>query len=1770
MRALVYVWACMVLLAAWYRGQIAHAAGCDARPQSACSAAPQQGDQLHSAGEDLRVGMHAPWKYTPPRLLEVSEWIAEYMDADGTADAAGLDTDLEPEFAAFVRHAGASSEHLQHMTEVELAHWALDYVRDRFGHAHAILAEWALASRAFAAKVMYYHSVHHDWCQAANLTLHFGDTQEPLYVLVRTNDHHGAAEHAAFAVSHTLSRVLPGSDAEFRDVALAEGLHRDIQYGHVMHRTRQKSSATLALFAQIGTRGFLQTYEATLQTCVAEHLECYFHHIYAESPHQASDKGSPNDARASILALQNYDVRVDLKNTEYNVVDDLVFDSDLFSDTAAHFPVSQHAGPGDLAPDLDEHNDNAVDFEADALFWKEYMELARRDLVEASSLEEYTADPFYLRPAFSSDTGDAAPTPPDFVNVQLAVVVEALQVHNPLLYLQQWAENQPVVGISALRKFLRGPRSMDMDALQRLADRLSSSSGSTSSSEIFINGHLQSADLDLHSVSTCLLCLHSITDLPLPPSSVHVDIGFVLQVVADFKANQTSIWDEARILPGFPDEANDVRHGHGRGDGDEENIPILWLSAAPLPQDPLPPRNLNDFARRVLQVGKGEEQDEEEEGGIAALMKLVPYKKDTVMCVLVLDVTSERDLQTLLHVVQLSRAEIVPIRWGLVFRVDAVSGERAVAQRAFVSAVLAVMNTAAARQASALGEHFMVLFLNALLENAGMLAHSGMGWMVEYAVTQAQVQMQLQIQMHEEEILKYEKWFRSLRVPAAQDEDVPIIALVNGKRVDIQDGLDAIFSTARTEQKRLANQILKKGTRASATDRDATAQGNKHAKGQAENPLRLLFVGMRALTRFSKLFEVDDEKEGAASTDRFVPDFRRFTLKHASGVTEPEQHVWQVPWAHLKHVWLAREKTHPPATTVWIVGDFGDSTGSAQTLLRVLVQWMSDKRQSQSSSGSFRLALIPVGSSTASAALTFHELGGAFLSGSRSDANMEDTLFQTVLGDSRRPTGKHAELLDDELWHEMTEKLLRALGIESNAARDGVVVVDGIGFSAAELAQDVDDFDALLHYRGTLRSRLMLEAFASTSTATDEDTVVLLSVAAAAVHKNCGGAALVGEYQSTVMSTSRMRKRIDQAGEFAFSLSSSKPSAASNIQVDAFLRLDDARLSKLTQLLTYLHTSLDVPVRIVLIPRFPSTKLSKRFTKHVFEPRVFVPDGSAFTYPVASFQSNALPQQLVLTVSVDAPRTWLVSASAAHVDLDNVVLAPQVDKDVEKKRTILAEYVLDAVIISGSAWENAYAPGQDEQEGKGAVAQSVQGLQLALKRFGGQLVSDTVVMQNVGYYQLRATQPSRLRVEMIGAGRDVFVFEATGEPYVGVMLDSLADARRDANAFTPLPVRRRPQAPTDEVKLVVNVDEDDLNNDLDLKNHGADLEIMARSRISFRWWLKLERMLSAGRAWWQRHVPVHFLTAKSKEPIHVFSVASGHLYERFLRIMMLSASRQSSRPIKFWLLGNYLSPMFKAALPAFAAEHGFDYELVAYQWPPWLRSQSERQRVLWAYKILFLDVLFPLDVSHVIFIDSDQVVRGDLAELLSYQPLPHGAPYAFVPFCDSRVDVEGFRFWKHGYWRGVLGERPYHISALFLVDLRRFRRIAAGDALRVQYQLLSRDPASLSNLDQDLPNSMNKPGGLPIASLPLDWLWCETWCAEDTKWRARTIDLCNNPMTKEPKLVSAKRIIPEWIQLDKEATKSMARILAVNASVSCNVGEKNSAEEPSCVEHAEL
>lgn len=519
---------------------------------------------------------------------------------------------------------------------------------------------------------------------------------------------------------------------------------------------------------------------------------------------------------------------------------------------------------------------------------------------------------------------------------------------------------------------------------------------------------------------------------------------------------------------------------------------------------------------------------------------------------------------------------------------------------------------------------------------------------------------------------------------------------------------------------------------------------------------------------------------------------------------------------------------------------------------------------------------------------------------------------------------------------------------------------------------------------------------------------------------------------------------------------------------------------RLAPLLLVLNQLINMNLRVFMNCQ---SKLSdmplKSFYRYVLEMETsFTADNSFASGPIAKFLD--MPQSPLFTLNLNTPESWMVESVRTPYDLDNIYLE-------EVDNVVAAEYELEYLLLEGHCYDIT-------------TGQPPRGLQFTLGTSTNPVIVDTIVMANLGYFQLKANPGAwTLRLRK-GRSEDIYrIYSHDGT-------DSPPEA--------------------DEVIVVLNnfkskIIKVKVQKKLDMMNE--DLLSDGTSENESGFWESLKWGFTGG----QKNEDVK---QDKDDVLNIFSVASGHLYERFLRIMMLSVLKHTKTPLKFWFLKNYLSPTFKEFIPYMAKKYNFQYELVQYKWPRWLHQQTEKQRIIWGYKILFLDVLFPLAVDKILFVDADQIVRTDLKELRDFNL--DGAPYGYTPFCDSRREMDGYRFWKSGYWASHLAGRKYHISALYVVDLKKFRKIAAGDRLRGQYQGLSQDPNSLSNLDQDLPNNMIHQ--VPIKSLPQEWLWCETWCDDSSKKRAKTIDLCNNPMTKEPKLQAAMRIVPEWQDYDQE------------------------------------
>lgn len=508
-----------------------------------------------------------------------------------------------------------------------------------------------------------------------------------------------------------------------------------------------------------------------------------------------------------------------------------------------------------------------------------------------------------------------------------------------------------------------------------------------------------------------------------------------------------------------------------------------------------------------------------------------------------------------------------------------------------------------------------------------------------------------------------------------------------------------------------------------------------------------------------------------------------------------------------------------------------------------------------------------------------------------------------------------------------------------------------------------------------------------------------------------------------------------------------------------------------------------VNVKIFLNPKDRLTELPvKRFLRHVINAEPKFDSTGSLSNAGASFKG--IPKDTLFNLGMIVPPSWLVAPQDSVHDLDNIKLS-----GLAEGQNVDATYELEHILIEGHARDVSNGP-------------PPRGVQLLLGTEGEPHFTDTIVMANLGYFQFKAN-PGYWHISLKpGRSSKVFNIDSVGpNGYSASPGDETTSvALLSFQGLTLFPRLSRKAGMEQEDVLEASA------GPMDYFSKGASFASSALSSLGLT------------------------KTASTNAEINIFSVASGHLYERMLNIMMVSVMKHTKHTVKFWFIEQFLSPSFKATLPHLAEHYGFEFEMVTYKWPYWLRGQKEKQREIWGYKILFLDVLFPLDLDKVIFVDADQIVRTDMMELNKVDL--KGAPYGFTPMCDSRTEMEGFRFWKQGYWETYLRGKPYHISALYVVDLKRFRQVAAGDRLRQQYQALSSDPNSLSNLDQDLPNHMQH--NLPIHSLPQEWLWCETWCSDESLTKAKTIDLCNNPQTKEPKLDRARRQVPEWTVYDEE------------------------------------
>lgn len=286
------------------------------------------------------------------------------------------------------------------------------------------------------------------------------------------------------------------------------------------------------------------------------------------------------------------------------------------------------------------------------------------------------------------------------------------------------------------------------------------------------------------------------------------------------------------------------------------------------------------------------------------------------------------------------------------------------------------------------------------------------------------------------------------------------------------------------------------------------------------------------------------------------------------------------------------------------------------------------------------------------------------------------------------------------------------------------------------------------------------------------------------------------------------------------------------------------------------------------------------------------------------------------------PENWLVEIVRSVYDLDNIRLS-------DINGPVHSDYELEYLLLEGHCFDST----------SGAPPR---GLQFTLGTKDEPIIVDTIVMANLGYFQLKANPGAWILRLRHGKSEEIYDITSADGPNTIHKADG---TRVIISSFR-----------SHVLKLRVTKKPGKAGADLLGDDNGQQSGI----------WNSITSTFTSSNGGEGEQV----------ETINIFSVASGHLYERLLRIMMLSALKNTKSPLKFWFLKNYLSPQFIDFLPHMAKEYNFQYELVQYKWPRWLHQQTEKQRIIWGYKILFLDVLFPLDVKKIIFVDADAVSCG--------------------------------------------------------------------------------------------------------------------------------------------------------------------------------------------------
>lgn len=348
---------------------------------------------------------------------------------------------------------------------------------------------------------------------------------------------------------------------------------------------------------------------------------------------------------------------------------------------------------------------------------------------------------------------------------------------------------------------------------------------------------------------------------------------------------------------------------------------------------------------------------------------------------------------------------------------------------------------------------------------------------------------------------------------------------------------------------------------------------------------------------------------------------------------------------------------------------------------------------------------------------------------------------------------------------------------------------------------------------------------------------------------------------------------------------------------------------KMVPILKVLSEMNGVWLRVYLNPQRMVRELPvKRFYRHVLESAPKFDDAGQLAGPRARFEN--IPELPLLSLSMDVPSSWLVNPEECIYDLDNLKLESL--KDRLKGADVEALYELRSILIEGHS-QDVVAGGAPK------------GVQLVLGTEKEPRFADTIVMANLGYFQFKANPGFWKMALKEGRSAEIFHIDSVGT--TGGYSDQPQQQADGESAAESEIVLMSFQGATLFPKLSrkAGMESEDV---LEASTAGKSVGDFATQLLK-----KAENLMVGAGLLKSTDVEV-----KPQAEINIFSVASGHLYERFLNIMMLSVMKHTDKTVKFWFIENFLSPSFKVcfgsrSLPGFllmwsTALHSYDGERV--------------------------------------------------------------------------------------------------------------------------------------------------------------------------------------------------------------------------------------------------